>query len=236
MLNNNCISDNINNIRQKVNRAALKAGANPKDITIIAVSKNVEINKMIEAQKDNIFDFGENRVQEFINKYDILYEKCRWHFIGRVQTNKVKYIYNKVDLIHSLDRYDLANEIQKRAEKTGDFVDTLVQVNVAGEASKAGLSVEEVKDFIIDVSKLPKFWIKGYKKVAPQSNNTEDVRWVFRKLKNIFIDINKENIDNISMHYLSMGMSNYYEVAIEEGANIVRIGSLLFGQRDYHKP
>ncbi|MCX8129969.1 MAG: YggS family pyridoxal phosphate-dependent enzyme [Clostridia bacterium] len=230
---NDFIKHNIEDIRKRVEKAALKSGRSLSDIEIIAVSKTVEperINKAIEAGLKNL---GENRVQELCEKYDILSEECKWHLIGHLQTNKVKYIVDKVALIHSVDRIDLAREIDLRAKKAGKILDILVQINVAGEESKFGLSSEESLEFIKNVSKFDNISVKGLMTIAPLVQNQEEVRPVFRELRKIFIDIKRENIDNINMDYLSMGMSNDFEVAIEEGSNMVRIGTAIFGRRQY---
>lgn len=227
------IINNLNSVRQRINKAAERSGRNPEDILLVAVSKTVGIEAIETAMKEKVLNFGENRVQELVKKYDILNEKCNWHLIGRLQTNKVKYIIDKVAMIHSLDRLGLAEEIQKRAQACNRVVNTLVQVNVSGEKTKAGISPDEVKDFVMKVSHFPNLKVKGLMTIAPYTDDPESVRWVFRHLKNIAVDIDRENIDNIDMQYLSMGMSHDFEVAIEEGANIVRIGTSIFGERQY---
>ena len=166
-----------------------------------------------------------------LEKYDNIDSRCRWHLIGHLQTNKVKYIIDKVSLIHSLDSLELAKEIQKRAEKADRVMDVLVQVNVAGEESKFGISPSEVRDFLLSVRKYKNLKVRGLMTIAPYAENPEDIRWVFRDLNKIFIDIKSENIDNIYMDYLSMGMSNDFEIAVEEGSNMVRIGTSIFGKR-----
>jgi len=178
-----------------------------------------------------VTDFGENRVQELCGKTDVLDIGCRWHLIGHLQTNKVKYIIDKVSLIHSLDSLELAEEINKRAEKAGKVMDVLIQVNVAGEETKFGIAPETTLQFVKNVSKLEHIRIKGLMTIAPAVSDPEEVRWVFADLRKLLIDIRKENIDNVDMDYLSMGMSNDFEVAIEEGAHMVRIGTALFGKR-----
>ncbi len=152
--------------------------------------------------------------------------------IGHLQTNKVKYIIDKVVMIHSVDSFDLAEEIQKRAQKAGITMDVLVEVNIAGEDSKFGIDPKEVIDFVKKISVFPNIRVKGLMTIAPFVQNPEEIRWVFKKINKIFVDIRKENIDNIDMNYISAGMSNDFEVAIEEGANIVRIGTSIFGKRN----
>lgn len=227
------IKENAVKIRKKVRDAAEKSGRSLEDITLIAVTKTQSIEKIRHALQAGMLDLGENKVQELCDKYSLVDTECRWHLIGHLQTNKVKFIIDKVHMIHSLDRLDLANEIQKRAAKAGRTMDVLVQVNVAGEESKFGISPEEAGGFVKQLAVYPNLRVRGLMTVAPHVQNPEDVRPVFRQLKKIFIDIRQENIDNINMDYLSMGMSNDYEVAIEEGANMVRIGTAIFGARNY---
>lgn len=218
---------------EKVEKAAQKSGRRVEDITVIAVSKTVEVERIRVALEEGFVDLGENKVQELMEKYDALGENCQWHLIGHLQTNKVKYIIDKVRMIHSVDSIELAEEIQKRALKVNRTIDILIQVNVSGEESKFGISPGEVEAFIRKLSTFDHIKVKGLMTIAPYAENQEDIRGVFKQLKKIFIDINAENIDNINMEFLSMGMSNDFEVAIEEGANIVRIGTLIFGKRYY---
>lgn len=166
-------------------------------------------------------------------KYDIINRSCNWHLIGHLQTNKVKYVVDKVKMIHSVDRYDLALEIHNRAKKIGKVVDILVQVNISGEKSKFGVSPDGALELIKQIVTLENVRVRGFMTMAPFASNPEKVRNVFSGLRKLSIDIEKENINNIVIDYLSMGMSNDYEIAIEEGANLVRIGTALFGQRQY---
>lgn len=227
------IKENAVQIRKKVRDAAEKSGRSLEDITLIAVTKTQGIEKIQHALQAGMLDLGENKVQELCEKYPLIDTECRWHLIGHLQTNKVKFIIDKVHMIHSLDRLDLADEIQKRAAKAGRTVDVLVQVNVAGEETKFGIAPEEASDFVKQLAVYPNLRVRGLMTVAPHVQNPEETRPVFRQLKKIFIDIRQENIDNINMDYLSMGMSNDYEIAIEEGANMVRIGTAIFGARNY---
>ncbi|MDP4092036.1 MAG: YggS family pyridoxal phosphate-dependent enzyme [Bacillota bacterium] len=227
------IKNNIEDIRKRVGTAAVKSGRKPEDIRIIAVTKTVEEERIIKAINAGISDLGENRVQELLKKYDNINEPCNWHLIGHLQSNKVKYIIDKVTMIHSVDSIELLEEIHKKAEKAGRVIDILVQVNVAGEETKSGIAPEEVRQFLKEAAVYRNVKVKGLMTIAPFSEDPESVRPVFRELHKIFIDINKENIDNIDMAFLSMGMSNDFEVAIEEGANIVRIGTAIFGRRNY---
>ncbi len=226
------IKKNIDDIRQKVEKAAIKSGRKFDDIKIIAVTKTIDSKRIIEVLDENMTDLGENRVQELCKKYDEIKRPCNWHLIGHLQTNKVKYIIDKVVMIHSVDSFDLAEEIQKRAQKAGITMDVLVEVNIAGEDSKFGIDPKEVIDFVKKISVFPNIRVKGLMTIAPFVQNPEEIRWVFKKINKIFVDIRKENIDNIDMNYISAGMSNDFEVAIEEGANIVRIGTSIFGKRN----
>lgn len=225
------ICGNIERIRERVAAAALRSGRKPEDVKIIAVTKTVEPERIRKAVACGLTELGENRVQELTEKYDIIEGSCRWHLIGHLQTNKVKYIADKASLIHSLDSMELAQEIQKRAEKAGRVLEALVQVNVAGEETKSGISPEQAAGFVKALSGFGNIKVKGLMTIAPLVENPEDVRWVFSGLKKLLIDIRKENIDNIDMECLSMGMSNDFETAIEEGSNLVRIGTAIFGKR-----
>lgn len=227
------IKRNLEIIREKIEKAAAKSGRKFEDIMLVAVSKTVEPEKIIKAIDEGITELGENRVQELTQKYDIINRDCNWHLIGHLQTNKVKYIVDKVKLIHSVDRYSLAAEINDRAKKIGKKVDILVQVNISGEQSKFGVSEKEATKLIRQIAELENLRVRGLMTIAPYTSNPETVRYVFAGLRKLSIDIEKENINNINMEYLSMGMSNDFEVAIEEGANIVRIGTSIFGQRNY---
>lgn len=227
------IKKNLEVIRNKIEIAAIKSGRKPEDITLVAVSKTVEPQKILKAIDEGITELGENRVQELTEKYDIINRDCSWHLIGHLQTNKVKYIVEKVKLIHSVDRYNLALEINDRAKKIGKKIDVLVQVNISGEQSKFGVAQKDAKELIGRIAGLGNVRVRGLMTMAPFASNPEIVRGVFSGLRKLSIDIEKENINNIVMEYLSMGMSNDFEVAIEEGANMVRIGTALFGERQY---
>jgi pyridoxal phosphate enzyme (YggS family) len=222
---------NLENLRARVAAAAVRAGRDPGGIKIVAVTKTVAPERIKAAFQCGITDFGENRVQELVQKADILDVECKWHLIGHLQTNKVKYIIDRVCLIHSLDSIELANEISRRAEKAGRAMDVLVQVNVAGESTKYGIEPASALRFVKEVSRMENIRIRGLMTIAPLVSDPEEVRWVFAGLRQLLIDIRKENIDNVSMDYLSMGMSNDFEVAIEEGANIIRPGTVIFGKR-----
>lgn len=230
------IKENLELIRSNIKEAAYNVKRNSEDITLIAVTKTVDVDKVLEAIEYGVTDVGENKPQELARKYDIIGDKVKWHLIGSLQTNKVKYIIDKVHMIHSLDRESLCEEIQKRAEKIDRVIDCLVQVNISREDSKHGLYIEDVIDFITNVSsKYNNIKIKGLMTMAPFTENEDKVREVFRKLKDLSLDIDKLNISNVSMKYLSMGMSNDYKIAIEEGSTIIRVGTSIFGERNYNK-
>lgn len=185
-----------------------------------------------EAIDFGLNDISENKVQEITNKYESLnYPDLTWHMIGHLQTNKVKYIIDKVDLVHSLDRKSLAKELNKRAKKNDRVIDVLVQVNIAEEESKFGLKESEVMDFLEELKNYPYIKAKGLMVMAPFEENPENVRYVFKNAKALFEDIKEQDLSHIEMKYLSMGMTNDFEVAIEEGANIVRVGTGIFGKR-----
>lgn len=229
--NHDLIKDNLCVLRSRIAAAAARAGRDPGSINIVAVTKTVNPERIKTAFQCGITDFGENRVQELVQKADILDKGYNWHMIGHLQTNKVKYIVDKVSMIHSLDRIELAKEINRRAEKAGRVMEVLVQVNVAGESTKFGIEPSSALQFVKDVSRMGNVRVRGLMTIAPLVSDPEDVRWVFAGLRQLLIDIRKENIDNVSMDYLSMGMSNDFEVAIEEGANIIRPGTVIFGKR-----
>jgi pyridoxal phosphate enzyme (YggS family) len=229
------IKENLDNVLSRIKVAAEKSGRKAEDIKLIAVTKTVDVERIKSVYNYGILDMGENRVQELLEKYDKLPCESRWHLIGHLQTNKVKYIVDKVDMIHSVDSIQLAKEINSRAAKIGKKMNILVQVNVSGEESKFGISPQEVDEFIKIISEYGNISLRGLMTIAPYAENSEDIRDVFKKLYSIYIDIKQKKLDNVTMDYLSMGMSNDFEVAIEEGANVVRIGTDIFGKRDYTK-
>jgi len=199
----------------------------------LAVTKTVEPSRINEAVKLGITAIGENRVQEIMSKFDQVDPGVSWHLIGHLQTNKVKYIIDKVSLIHSLDSISLAKEINKRAEKFGRSMSVLVQVNVADEDTKFGLPPEDTINFIKEVSPLPYLNIRGLMTIGPLTEDPEEVRPVFRRLRELKEEISHMKLPGVKMDYLSMGMTNDYRIAVEEGANIVRIGSAIFGSRKF---
>jgi len=224
------VLENLNRVRERIRAAALRAGRRPEEIKLVAVTKNVPPEKIREAISGGIVSLGENRVQELLQKYPSLPPDLEWHLIGHLQTNKVKKIVNRVVLIHSLDRWSLAEEISRVAVKYNTVCKVLVQVNVAGEDTKHGLSPSEVEDFVASAARLPGLDVRGLMTIAPWTENPEDVRPVFRQLKELAGRL-KNSKTGAVMEYLSMGMSGDFEVAVEEGANILRIGTAIFGER-----
>ncbi|WP_425446000.1 YggS family pyridoxal phosphate-dependent enzyme [Dethiothermospora halolimnae] len=224
---------NLQKIKENISNAAKKVGRSPEDITLVAVTKTVDTDIINEALKLDIEHIGENKVQEIQRKYDQIEKDVKWHMIGHLQSNKVKYIIDKVDLVHSLDRKSLAKELNKRAKKNNKIVNALIQVNVAEEESKYGLKLEETIPFIESILDYDNIKIKGLMTMAPYAEDPEDIRYVFRDLKKLSENIKNKNYENVDMNYLSMGMTNDYEIAVEEGANIVRVGTGIFGKRNY---
>ncbi|MDF2677756.1 MAG: alanine racemase domain protein [Bacillota bacterium] len=234
------IKENIDNILEKIKVAAEKSGRKSEDIILIAVSKTVDWEKAKEAVEAGVNNLGENRVQEITNKYEQfdnlnLNSNVNWHMIGHLQKNKVKYIIDKVNLIHSVENLELANEINKRAAQHNLISNVLIELNIGEEESKFGISDENVIEFVKSLEQFEHIKVLGLMTVAPYAENPEDVRWVFKKMKEIYNNISNINLRNTEMKYLSMGMTNDFEIAIEEGSNIVRIGTAIFGARDYTK-
>ena len=228
------IADNLSKIEKKLTHAAEKSGRKRSDILLLAVSKTIDVPHIKQAVELGCKELGENRVQEIMAKYDEL-PGVKWHLIGHLQTNKVKYIVDKVALIHSVDSLKLGEEISKRCAAAGRVMDILVEVNMAGEESKSGVSPENAKQLCRELSALSNICIKGLMTVAPYDPVPENNRVYFKQMKKLFDDIKAENYPNTDMQHLSMGMTNDYEVAVEEGADIVRIGTGIFGARDYSK-
>lgn len=227
------ISKNIDAVKEHI-EASQKKSTFGNQVTLIAVSKTKPISMLQEAYDYGIRDFGENKVQELVQKYEELPKDIRWHMIGHLQRNKVKYIVDKVYMIHSVDSLRLAEEISKEAVKKQVNVNILIEVNVANEASKFGTAASvETINLVRQVALLPNIYIKGLMTVAPFTENAEENRCYFAKLRQLAVDIKNENIDNINVDILSMGMTGDYEVAIEEGASYVRVGTGIFGERDY---
>lgn len=227
------IRENLEEVRKNISEAISKSGRKAEDVSLIAVSKTKPAELLLEAYEAGVRDFGENKVQELTDKYEKLPKDIRWHMIGHLQTNKVKYIVDKAFLIHSVDSVKLAKEISKEAVKKGLVCRILLEVNVADEDSKFGFSCEDVLASIEEIAGLEGIRVTGLMTVAPYVEDPEENRPVFRKLKQLSVDITRKNIDNVSMDILSMGMSGDYQVAIEEGAKYVRVGTSIFGERNY---
>lgn len=229
------IKENLDEVKDKIAAAAIKSGRQPEEITLIAVTKTLSIDVINAAMALGITDVGENKVQEVMDKYELVNNEPNWHLIGHLQTNKVKFIIDKVSLIHSVDSLRLAEEISKRCEKAEKIMEILIQINVAEEETKFGIQRDEIFELVEAVSQLPNLKIKGLMTIAPYTDNEEELRKYFREMKDIFETLKKTMYNRTDMTYLSMGMTNDYELAIEEGSNMVRIGTGIFGARNYMK-
>ncbi|HKM33264.1 MAG TPA: YggS family pyridoxal phosphate-dependent enzyme [Lachnospiraceae bacterium] len=223
------IKDNIISVREKI--AAVNSNT-----SLIVVSKTKPVSMLWEAYEEGCLDFGENKVQELVDKWKQMPKDIRWHMIGHLQRNKVKYIVDKVYLIHSVDSYRLAEEISREAGKQHVTVNILVEVNVSGEDSKFGVSCEKTLELVQQISALPGIYVKGLMTIAPFVENAEENRQCFLELRHLSVDIKNKKIDNVSMDILSMGMTGDYVVAAEEGAAYVRVGTGIFGERNYDIP
>lgn len=227
------VGDNYRQVLHSVKESVVTGKRKEEDVTLIAVSKTKPVELLQEVYDAGARDFGENKVQEIIAKYDKLPTDIRWHMIGHLQTNKVKYIADKVYMIHSVDSVKLAEVISKEAIKAGRVIPVLIEVNVAEEESKFGVSFDECENLIRNINHLPGIHINGLMTIAPFVEDGEQNREYFKSLKQLSVDIMNKNIDNVSMEFLSMGMSGDYRTAIEEGANFVRVGTKIFGEREY---
>ncbi|MCR4803878.1 MAG: YggS family pyridoxal phosphate-dependent enzyme [Lachnospiraceae bacterium] len=228
------IKENLKIVEENIEAACKRAGRNRDEVTLIAVSKTKPVEMLREAIEYGMVDFGENKVQEMCDKIDVIPEKLNWHMIGHLQRNKVKYIVDKSYLIHSVDSLRLAEQINAEAQKKNVACDILLEVNIANEESKFGLSSEEVPELLSKIKTMKNVRVKGLMTIAPFVDNPEDNREHFRNLHKLFIDMREQTSDNISMEVLSMGMTGDYEVAIEEGATMVRVGTGIFGARNYN--
>lgn len=206
----------------------------PEEVTLIAVSKTRSLDEMEEAYKAGVRDFGENKVQEFKDKVREFHQEIRWHFIGHLQSNKVKYLVDKVYLIHSMDRVSLLHEIEKQYKLKDKICNVLIEINIGREESKTGLLIEDLEELLLEVERCEKVKVMGLMTVIPKGDE-ESCRGYFREIKNIFDSLKVRKFNNISMDILSMGMTNDYKIALEEGANIIRIGEGIFGKRTYKK-
>lgn len=229
------LKENFQSVEARIQAACDRAGRSRKEVTLIAVSKTKPVEMLQTIYDAGSRDFGENKVQEMCDKIEQLPTDIRWHMIGHLQTNKVKYIVGRVSLIHSVDSLHLAQEIEKQAAKLDVIVPILIEVNIAEEESKFGIHKEETISLVRELAALPHIRIQGLMTIAPYVENPEDNRAYFRGIKQLSVDIARENIDNVSMDCLSMGMTGDYEVAIEEGATMVRVGTGIFGERNYNQ-
>ena len=228
------IKENIREIKKSMAALTAESGRDPEEVKLIAVTKTRTAEEINEAVDGGITDIGENKVQEIMDKYDRV-KPVRWHMIGHLQTNKVKYIIDKVSLIHSVDSMRLAEEIDKRAGQHGKSMDILVQVNVANEESKFGIAAEETGSLIRDIlDRCKNIRIKGLMCIAPFEDNPEDAGIYFGQVKKLFDEYSSIEHPNLDFKYLSMGMSNDYEVAIKKGSNMIRVGTAIFGPRNYN--
>ena len=228
------LQDNLKKVQENIRKACKKAGRNEEEVTLIAVSKTKPLSDLEEILDAGVIEFGENKVQELCDKFEHIKSPVHWHMIGHLQTNKVKYIVDKVCLIHSVDSLKLAGQISKEAEKKQVECDVLIEVNVAQEESKFGITTDETLALIREVAALPHVHIKGLMTIAPFVDDPEENRPVFRSLYELSKTVAKKQIPDVSMEILSMGMTNDYMVAIEEGATMVRVGTGIFGERNYN--
>ncbi|QWT53566.1 YggS family pyridoxal phosphate-dependent enzyme [Eubacterium sp. MSJ-33] len=226
--------ENYEKVVENVKKACERSGRNFQDVTIIAVSKTKPLSDVEELLAHGITEFGENKVQEMVDKYEHVSKPVNWHLIGHLQTNKVKYIVDKACLIHSVDSVHLAKEIEKEAAKKDVVVKVLIEVNIAQEESKFGIREDEVYSLIDAIKDMPHVHVMGLMTIAPFVDNPEENRVYFRKMHQLLLDIKSKCIDNVDMNVLSMGMTNDYEIAVEEGATMIRVGTAIFGARNYN--
>ena len=225
--------DNLKDVEERIQAACDRSGRKREDVLLVAVSKTKPVEMIEEVMTAGIGDFGENKPQELRDKYEVLPQNLRFHMIGHLQTNKIKYVIDRVVLIHSIDSIHLAEAVNAEAKKHNRIMPVLVEVNVAQEESKSGFLVEKTENAIREIAKLSNIRVEGLMTIAPFVENAEENRQYFVKLRKLSVDIAAKNIDNVTMHHLSMGMTGDYEVAIEEGATMVRVGTGIFGERNY---
>jgi len=226
------LKENLDLVKENIKKVCEKIKKDPKEITLVAVTKTISEDIINESTKYGVTDIGENKVQEIIRKYDQINENVKWHLIGHLQTNKVKYIIDKVDLIHSVDSFKLAKEIDKRAKSINKTMEILIQLNISLEETKFGVNENEILNLVKEISELENIKVLGLMTMAPYYQDPEDSRIIFKKLKEIFEQLKYNKYNNVEMKYLSMGMTSDYIVAIEEGANIIRVGTGIFGKRE----
>lgn len=225
------IRENLKEVQDKLLQAQEISCRKDDSVLLVAVSKTKSVSDLQEAYRAGVRDFGENKVQELCDKYDQLPKDIRWHMIGHLQRNKVKYLIGKTALIHSVDSLRLAEEISRHSIKKGVVTDILIEINCAEEESKFGVSFQEAEPLIRQIAQLPAVLVKGLMTVAPNTDDPEENRKYFRQMKQLSVDIARKNIDNVSMDVLSMGMTNDYMTAVEEGSSCVRVGTGIFGMR-----
>lgn len=229
------LKENLKEVEKNISLACEKAGRKREEVTLIAVSKTKPVPMLQEIYDEGIRDFGENKVQELASKYEDMPKDIRWHMIGHLQRNKVKQVIDKACLIHSVDSYRLAEEINIQAKKKNILVPILVEVNIAEEESKFGIHKEDAIQLVEEIAELENIRIQGLMTIAPYVEDAEENRQYFRNIKQLSVDITRKNIDNVTMNVLSMGMTGDYTVAIEEGATLVRVGTGIFGARNYNR-
>lgn len=227
------LSDNLQRVEERIQKACARSGRDRNSVELIAVSKTKPASMVLEMYDLGQRAFGENRPQEIRDKSAVCPEDIRWHMIGHLQKNKLRYVVGKTELIHSVDTLELAEAIQAEAMKRETDVSVLLEVNVAGEDTKFGLCPEDTLDLAAKIAGLSRVHIRGLMTVAPFVSDPEENRFVFRKLRQLSVDIARQNIDNVTMSVLSMGMTNDFDIAIEEGATCIRVGTALFGAREY---
>ncbi len=228
------LKENLKNVQDNIAEACMKVKRNPEEVTLVAVSKTKPLSDIEELMTYGVTEYGENKVQELCDKFENVSKPVHWHLIGHLQTNKVKYIVDKACLIHSVDSVHLAREIEKQAEKKNVVANILIQVNIAHEETKFGIDEKNIYDILDEIKSFKHIKVKGLMTIAPFVENPEENRDYFRKMHQLLLDIKSKNIDNIDMSILSMGMTNDYMVAIEEGATMVRVGTGIFGERNYN--
>lgn len=229
------ISENLKEVRKKISDACIRSNRQAADINLIAVTKTHSPELINEAIACGVTDIGENKVQEILEKYDKVTPGVKWHLIGHLQTNKVKYIIDKVCMIHSVDSIRLMDEIERQAGKHNLIMNILIQINISGEETKSGIKPEEIDEMLEYAAKLPHIRVRGLMTIGVKCYDNITNRLYFNNIYDIFIDKSLKKYDNISMDYLSMGMSGDYEQAIECGSNMIRVGSAIFGKRFYDK-
>jgi PLP dependent protein len=226
------VAENVEIIKKRIREICLRCGRKPEDVLLLGVSKTFGVDKIQEAVSAGLFDIGENYTQELVEKRNQWNDqRVRWHFIGHLQTNKIKYIADYIHLIHSVDNDRVAEELQKRADRVNRTIDVLVEVHTTDEATKFGVLPDQTCDLIKRISAFNRVRVKGLMTMGPFSDDPDDSRPSFQQLADLARRITKEAIENVEMRHLSMGMSHDFEVAIEEGATIVRIGTSVFGER-----